>query len=142
MKFTHSAFIKNTPDMREWLEGIGYKKRGDSNGNVLLAFQTCDTNEPYYISFNDIHIDHYTKDSDIDCRSNPPLFKAITAMREGTDKDQWFTDGKDWIFCEREDWEDYYSVLCCGKKEDTKSYISYLDNFRKATLNELIEHFK
>ena len=51
------------------------------------------------------------------------LFLAIPALRDDTDKYQWFTDGDLWFKCGDE-------VCNEGRK------------IHKATVNELIEHFK
>lgn len=73
------------------------------------------------------------------------LAKALEAYTDNMDRcganwdyNQWFTNGKDWILCDREDWMDMYSVLCCGKGHD---YQYELDKYHKATPDELIEHF-
>lgn len=59
----------------------------------------------------------------IDCGTNEELFLAIAALRNDTDKCQWFTDGDLWFKCGDE-------VRNEGRK------------IHKATVNELIEHFK
>lgn len=59
----------------------------------------------------------------VDCRANEELFLAIAALRDDTDKYQWFTDGDLWFKCGDE-------VCNEGRK------------IHKATVNELIEHFK
>lgn len=77
----------------------------------------------------------------VNCIGNDLLFQAVTAMREDTDEDQWFTNGKEWIFCDRQDWIDMYSVLCSGGRYNYNKN-GELDKFSKATLAELQEHFK
>jgi hypothetical protein len=59
----------------------------------------------------------------VDCGANEELFLAIAALRDDTDKYQWFTDGDLWFKCGDE-------VCNEGRK------------IHKATVNELIEHFK
>ena len=102
MKFKYSAFIENTPEMREWLESIGYEvvkkedlqdrdiiRTGYPKGNIAIMYYNYHV--PYLLS--------YAKDI-IDCRSNPQLFKAITAVRDDSDKDQWFyNEFGEWDLC-------------------------------------------
>ena len=59
----------------------------------------------------------------IDCGTNEELFLALAALRNDTDKYQWFTDGDLWFKCGDE-------VCNEGRK------------IHKATVDELIEHFK
>ncbi len=39
------------------------------------------------------------KRGSVDCGTNEDLFLAIAALRDDTDKYQWFTDGDKWILC-------------------------------------------
>lgn len=67
----------------------------------------------------------------IDCGTNEDLFLAIAALRDDTDKNQWFTDGDLWFKCGDETVEYHLNHLNeCGRK------------IHKATVDELIEHFK
>ena len=65
----------------------------------------------------------------IDCGENIALFLAIAALRDDSDYMQWFTDGEKWIQDKRND----YEVIKYGPGNPI--------NFRKATINELMEHF-
>lgn len=142
MKFKYSAFIENTPEMREWLERLGYTPlRFSLNGKYLYARSCTWANkshtwkEPYFATGN--NIEEY---SDlIDCRSNPELFKAVTAIREDSDYMQWFvreesesdlildTDNIDnWVLCEINNFQEFGD---------------YFGVYHKATLSELQEHF-
>ena len=80
-------------------------------------------------------------DGFIDCGTNEELFLAIAALRDDSDKHQFFTNGKEWIQCEKEDWIDEISSLCVGGNYnyDKKGELSL--EFHKATVEELIEHF-
>lgn len=139
MSFKYSAIGDNTKENREHLERLGYI-------DVLEGINY----KPSYIltigdSFSNIapdYIEMYGEETNaIDCRNNDLLFRAVTAIREDTDEDQWFTNGKEWIFCDREDWIDMYSVLCSGGRYNYNKN-GELDKFFKATLAELQEHFK
>lgn len=125
MGFTTPAFIlKNTPELSKKLEELGYKNYGN-------PFQITDdsklitTIDGEYVPYN-VPLD----DSFIDCRTNEELFLAIAALRDDTDENQWFTDGYHWEIC-----------------PDEVAYINaWIDKYgfspHKATVEELIEHFK
>ena len=77
-------------------------------------------------------VDTVTKKGRIDCGTNEELFLAIAAFRDDTDKFQWFTDGDLWFKCGDE--------VC---DENIEYYLNkYGRKIHKATVNELIEHFK
>jgi len=131
--FKHSAFTDNTPEMRRYLESLGYKIHGDyrKHEEFIISFISTDTNEPYYTSTSTVYMDTYINEKDIDCTGNSELFKAITAIRGDSDYMQWFTDNKDWWFCIRED----FSIYSFINNKPAKT-------FHKATKEELIKHFK
>lgn len=68
----------------------------------------------------------------IDCGTNEELFLAIAALRDEADKYQWFTDGDKWILCPEIKFSTYW----------VNDIDVNLDAIHKATVNELIEHFK
>lgn len=146
MGFTTPCFIrKNTQELRRGLEELGYNIL--NSGNTTLDEHNYDGNGSHksieegraiITSYGNLYgviydIDTVTKKGRIDCGTNEELFLAIAALRDDTDKNQWFTDGDKWI-------------LCPGIKFST--YWVYndvdvnLDVIHKATVNELIEHFK
>ena len=69
----------------------------------------------------------------IDCGTNEELFLAIAALRDDTDKNQWFTDGDKWILCP----EIKFSTYWVYNDIDVN-----IDTVHKATVDELIEYFK
>lgn len=69
----------------------------------------------------------------IDCGTNEELFLAIAALRDDTDKYQWFTDGNKWIMCPAIKFSTYWVYNDIDVNIDT---------VHKATVDELIEHFK
>lgn len=77
--------------------------------------------------FNDKHpYRTYDYAGRIDCGTNEELFLAIAALRDDTDKYQWFIPPAGaWVYN-----KGYESILEVSLK------------WRKATVNELIEHFK
>lgn len=130
MGFTTPCFIrKNTANIRNRLKELGYYC------NPYLGW-----NNPFTCVFgvNSVYsLDDYDTnglkeiDGLIDCGTNEDLFLAIAALRDDTDKNQWFTDGDLWFKCGDETVEYHLNHLNeCGRK------------IHKATVDELIEHFK
>ena len=140
MGFTTPAFIrKNTPELRKKLEKLGYKSRTISNNDKLcLATTANNVYAKYTIITNEMFdsVDpHRTWNcaGRIDCGTNEELFLALAALRENTDKFQWFTDGDKWILCP----EIKFSAYWVYNDIDVS-----IDTIHKASVNELIEHFK
>jgi hypothetical protein len=134
MGFTTPCFIrKNTPELRKKLEELGYKNRN-------LYFYDCIG--VVYDGFDCISQWMFGSIWDfadcIDCGTNEELFLAIAALRDDTDNNQLFTNGNgDWgIYRDGSDGGlsgmDFY-----GMPNDFE-----IDNYHKATVDELIEHFK
>ena len=146
MGFTTPCFIrKNTPELRKKLEELGYEIL--NSGNTTLDAHNYDGNGSHksieegraiITSYENLYgviydIDTVTKKGRIDCGTNEELFLAIAALRDDTDKNQWFTDGDKWILCP----EIKFSTYWVYNDVDVN-----LDVIHKATVNELIEHFK
>ena len=143
MGFTTPCFIrKNTPELWKKLEELGYSKdypEWTVDCSIIWAYQYpikgFDT--PSYViadSF-DIPFDKHSAlcGKFIDCGTNEELFLAIAALRDDTDKNQWFTDGDKWILCPEIKFSTYWVYYHIDVNTDT---------VHKATVNELIEHFK
>ena len=79
------------------------------------------------------NIPHPDETDSVDYGTNEELFLAIAALRDDTDKYQWFTDGDKWIQCP----EILFSTYWVYNDVDVN-----LDAIHKATVDELIEHFK
>ena len=148
MGFTTPCFIrKNTQELRRGLEELGYfndSPEWTNNCSIIWAYQYpmkgFDT--PNYViadSF-DIPFDKHSAlcGKFVDCGTNEELFLAIAALRDDTDNNQLFTNGKgDWgIYRDGSDGGlsgmDFYGV-------PNDFNLSY---YHKATVDELIEHFK
>lgn len=123
MGFTTPCFIrKNTQELRRGLEELGYKMLSPIEYDNL----ECSDNWVNDIkSLNDCN--------GFDCGTNEELFLAIAALRDDTDKNQWFTDGDKWILCPEIKFSTYWVYYHIDVNTDT---------VHKATVNELIEHFK
>lgn len=149
MGFTTPCFIrKNTPELRKKLEELGYIKNSPKwtdDCNIVWAYQYSEEkgfDTPHYVIANafDIPFDKHSRlcGKFIDCGTNEELFLAIAALRDDTGDNQLFTNGKgDWgIYRDGSDGGlpgmDFY-----GMPNDFN--LSY---YHKATVNELIEHFK
>lgn len=142
MGFTTPCFIrKNTETLRKKLEEVGYLNNSPewtNNCSIIWAYQYpmkgFDT--PVYViadSF-DVPFDKHSAlcGKFVDCGTNEELFLAIAALRDDTDKYQWFTDGDLWFKCGDE--------VC---NETIEYYLNkYGRKIHKATVNELIGHFK
>ena len=131
--FTKSCFIrKNTYELRLKLELIGYNVKYVKLGSKYLQISWI----PGYVLSGDEEDLNHNSNTYIDCGDNEELFLAIAALRDDTDKYQWFiaeninnTQNKLWFFC------------IMNKIEDMLySTINHL-KVHKANVEELIEHF-
>lgn len=116
MGFTTPCFIrKNTEALRKNLEEVGYKMLSPIEYDNL----ECSDNWVNDIkSLNDCN--------GIDCGTNEELFLALAALRDDTDKFQWFISPEGiWVY-----------------NKDNDSILEVSLKWRKATVDELIEHFK
>ena len=144
MGFTTPCFIrKNTEELRKRLEELGYIKNSPvwtDNCHIIWAYQYYQEKGfdiPHYVIANafDIPFDKHSLlcGKFIDCGTNEELFLAIAALRDDTDKYQWFTDGNKWIMCPAIKFSTYWVYNDIDVNIDT---------VHKATVDELIEHFK
>ena len=137
--FTQKCFIrKNTPEIRKRLDEIGrafienghgeWRIHVDNNEYLFCGDeQFCDDRIYYYIGRVCKPIEG------IDCGTNEELFFAVAALRDDSDKFQYFTNGVFWIKCSqlelKHELDNNYEEFCVA-------------DFHKATVKELIEHFK
>ena len=138
MGFTTSCFIrKNTPELRNRLKKLGIRPflcNEELNAiganikahNGMVAAFTCSD------SLNNC-------DDLIDCGTNEDLFLAIAALRDDTDDNQLFINDKgDWgIWRDNTKYDGLSGIDFYGMPNDLN-----VDNYHKATTEELIEHFK
>ena len=127
--FTQKCFIrKNTPELVKSLEELGYK----------ASFSARNGYGEYLYAFNGIVVggeyNAYDERSGfIDCKESEELFIAIASLRDDSDKFQYFTNGVFWIKCSqlelKHELDNNYEEFCVA-------------DFHKATVQELIEHFK
>lgn len=125
MGFTTPCFIrKNTEELRKKLEDIGYAAKFSTEDHDVIY---AEAKYGVYFTMFSSNISQIM-DFAYDCSENEALFLAIAALRDYTDKNQWFTDGYLWFECGDETIEYYLNKY--GRK------------FHKATVEELINHFK
>ena len=119
--FTQKCFIrKNTPELVKKLEELGYELvvvGRHSRERWIFCY------DKYAVSRSEAIIGRDW----IDCGTNDELFLAIAALRDDSDKFQWFTDGNG------------YWQQCIGS---FKFPSLAKEKLHKATVQELIEHFK
>lgn len=124
MAFTQQCFIrKNTPELREKLEEIGRKllfAARNGYGNVLFTMKGELGLVQPYVNFS-------SPNTVIDCGTNEEMFLALAALRDDTDRNQWFVD-------------DVAGVWERSESELPSKYMQL--NGRKATAEEIVEHFK
>lgn len=130
MGFTTPCFIrKNTQELRKKLIELGYKSSRviDDNEELCLATglnkYTHITNEMFDST---IPNETWNCAGRIDCGTNEELFLALAALRDDTDKFQWFISPEGiWVY-----------------NKDNDSILEVSLKWRKTTVDELIEHFK
>lgn len=134
MGFTTPCFIlKNTLQLRAKLEGLGYRI-----GNKYCIdnnFLATDNNEMFGIE--EPYIPEECNGY-IHCGFNEELFLAIAALRDDTNYMQWFVCTSDYKEYDGKEWKvGDFDLNTCPDDFD-----NILPHWRKATVNELIEHFK
>jgi hypothetical protein len=123
--FTQSCFIrKNTPELRQYLDKIGYKYGGKAT-KFDQPYLYCSSDK--YFECNSFPARYH---GIIDCADNENLFKAIASLRDDKPDYQWFV------------WDDEND-----KGDKFKQYIpnEYWEEWwwfevHKASVEELIEH--
>lgn len=147
MAFIQHCFIrKNTPELRKKLEELGYTPNYaiGQHPEVYKNIAVCNFFGPHYygVSTDEASRPGNIKDAIknrgvIDCGDNEELFIALAALRDDKPDYQWFL----W---EHNDGEHHPEL-----EESWKQYIpgEYWEEWwwfevRKATIEELIEHFK
>ena len=124
MGFTTPCFIrKNTDNIRNRLKELGYYCNPYLGWHNLF---TCVFGVNSVYSLDDYETNGLKEiDGLIDCGTNEDLFLALAALRDDTDKFQWFISPE--------------GIWAYNKNNDS---ISVSPKWRKATVDELIEHFK
>lgn len=121
---THCFIRKNTPELRNKLQDMGYRQNiYDKNEYPWLV-----VNHNMFISVSKGF--ERLPEFNIDCGENEDLFLALAALRDDSNYMQWFTDGEKWFQNKQNDIE----VIKYGAGNPI--------NFHKATVEEIIENYK
>jgi hypothetical protein len=128
MKFTTPCFVRvedaeKRKQILEWAEIVGYI----IESNYMTAPMIYTTRKTHI--HNDFEYEN--EDRGIDCGTNIGLFKALAAMNDENDRDQWFIHrlGGNLLQSVTVNMEESFGfgMNCC---------------FRKATAAEIVEYFK
>lgn len=146
MGFTTPCFIrKSTYKLRKKLDELGYRLFGVELNEDLCIF-TSPEYGLYNIEFFN-NIPHPDETDSVDCGTNEELFLAIAALRDDSNYMQWFiadsilsvsygdSIGNDHYFTEPKG-----VMFFWDENWDNATIIS--GRYHKATVDELIEHFK
>ena len=131
--FTTLCFIKkNTPELVTKLKKLGYKNDGlyYIDEKYICTIDDKILSKNYLIEIPDKARFNY-------CEIYEDLFLAIAALRNDSDKYQWFTDGKTWFECQYESIKEYRK-----EAKDNNYYSAWIYDCHKATVKELVEYFK
>lgn len=144
--FITNCFIrKNTPDLRDKLEKMGYRVCHCTEG-ATAVFLMALLGEVHAVCDEDV--DMFLDDAKsvkyelIDCGDNEQLFIALVAMRDDTDKDQYF------VHDEEIHWVNQGAYIPKGSLFKCLVDKYYLDpdnttpKFHRATVNEIIDYFQ
>lgn len=136
MAFLHSVMGDNTPENREHLKKLGYKKHFVVS---FVDFELIYTwkGEFYFIDKYDLK--GIEMSLFINCIGNPELFRAVTAMRDDNHIHQWHIIDYD-VYLDMP--KDYWFIAT--DLSGCKHVGCQIDPMycHKATLSELQEHFK
>lgn len=90
--FTTPCIIrKNTPELRQKLEKLGYTNCIIEDDKYLFTSHGIFDCISSCTAYEDM-----VRNGLVDCGDNELLFLALAAMRDDTDNDQLFTNGTDW----------------------------------------------
>ena len=149
MAFIQPCFIrKNTPELRKKLEELGYTNGAWESPHFEYPYLMCFPNrkfglfkgEGFYMTEDDYRCDGkrwtYNPPKEyVDCDDNEELFLSLAALRDDSDINQYF-------ICDK-------VSFTIGKTYYPGDYLYYQydeffdkQNWHKATVEELIEHFK
>lgn len=147
VKFNTPAFVRvedfgERIKLDEWLENLGYEWAITTEIEETPIIQCYTLKGKAYRK----HVTAGpTRGKFVDCGTNIDLFKALSAMNDENDREQWFTDGEDWaIFRSMPPPESYrhWGNIEGFEFWGLPSNLSDMSKYRKATAEEIIEHFK
>lgn len=112
-------------------DGKGSHKNIEEGRAIITSYGNL-----YGVIYN---VDAVTKKGRSDCGTNEELFLAIAALRDDSNYMQWFICTEDYIESPAKEWKvgDWDLNTC-----PDVTYEQQLPHWRKATVEELINHFK
>lgn len=142
--FTQPCFIrKNTSELREKLEGLGYNRHPSYNDNGQYLY----LNRGFYHT----NVVGYSEEIErmIDCKTNEELFLALAALRYDAQINQYYWFNSRLFKCEgleidrvlKNNTANYLLKCRCVDNPIVVSCFKER-NARKATVEEIIEQFK
>lgn len=141
--FTQPCFIrKNTPELRNKLEELGYKcNNGKWMGAYLATFKRDNDNDLFYCGTPEYDLkNNPSLNYSIDCGTSEQLFLALASLQDDTDADQWFVYPKEnhWFKC----YDNNIEEIRNEPSTRMSCQAAWFYESHKATVEELIEHFK
>ena len=134
--FTTSCFIrKNTPELREKLEKLGYSPTLNGHGEWFIPMDELPYLETFPMSKSYMGRAGFWSTSVIDCGTNEAMFLALAALRDDTDKYQQFVCVESYCDCFDLFHDIGHFAKCITDRMPDSKY------WRKATAEEIIEHF-
>lgn len=148
MKFTTSCFVRvedvdKRNELIRWCENVIGRNGGFPVGAdwIIGEFVLCIRDITYCCRHEELIF--LTDDTTIDCGENIDQFKALAAMNDENDQEQWFTNGRDWgVFRSTpppegyEHWGNTEGIEFFGLPDSM-----VMENYRKATAAEIVEYF-
>lgn len=128
MKFTTPCFVRvENPDERkeliEWLKNVGYRIYGATNGHSVVTDASAGST----------YFGRWSAYGKLNCGTNIELFKALAAMNDENDRDQWFILKEKFVV---KKWRLEEKMLLCHDDMNLATLM------RKATAEEIVKHFK
>lgn len=135
MTFTTPCFVRvedaaKREKLIEWLRSVGYKDFGNPFQSFSYIIYT--TVDGYYVNAQ-ASIDN----SWIDAGTSIELFKALAAMNDENDREQWFVgDNGEYVKCTDDNFF-MFAINVLQKQKRKTGFVSY----HKATAEEIVEYF-
>ena len=158
MVFIKPCFIrKNTPEIRKKLEELGYKPSYPifQYPEVFKHIAACNFFGSKYYGVSDDEVSHHGEIKDaiknrgmIDCGDNEELFFALASLRDDTPINSFYWFNRRLVKCEDKTEKHtfcngFVTILKCRCIDDPNVWFGAEEYFlRKATVEEIIEHFK
>lgn len=144
MKFTTPCFVRvedadERQKLLQWCMYLGYLcpeiPKEERLGELVICDGKCVGVVHNPATFS-IEATYY------DCGTDIELFKALAAMNDENDREQWFTDGTEWWLSKVNNF-DSCMTTAAECEADNVGYYTYCQEYgiHKATAEELINHF-